>query len=89
MLPIMVLESSSVVQVCHPRSTVRQHSLIPNLIGYDWLLRTLSTYVLVVNDHTLLAGGLVGARMLMDAPITPPTAGHTATAPGEGEGGGE
>ena len=41
--------------------------------------------MLVVDDHTLLTARLVGAQVLVDAPVAAPATQHTTTAPG-GEG---
>ena len=38
------------------------------------------TYMLVVDDHTILTGGTVGTYMLLDAPVTSPSAQNTTTA---------
>lgn len=39
--------------------------------------------MLVVDDDSLLTGGLVGAQMVMDTPVTPPLAAYTSTTPGQ------
>lgn len=39
------------------------------------------THVFVVDDEALVAGGLVSTHVLVDAPVAPPAALHTATAP--------
>ena len=41
--------------------------------------------MLVVDDHTLLTAGLVGAQVLVDAPVAAPATQHAPPAPG-GEG---
>lgn len=38
------------------------------------------TYMLVVDDHPLLTGGLVGTGMLVNAPVTAPSAQNATTA---------
>lgn len=43
------------------------------------------TYMLVVDDHTILTGGTVGTHMLLDAPVTAPPAQNTTTATEKGE----
>lgn len=43
------------------------------------------TYMLVVDDHTILTGGTVGTQMLLDAPVTAPSAQNTTTATARGE----
>lgn len=47
-------------------------------IGQGLLFK--ETYVLVVDDHPSFTGGLVGAQVLVNTPITAPAAQHTATA---------
>lgn len=42
------------------------------------------TYVLVVDDPTILTGGTVGAHVLLDAPVTAPPAQNAATATARG-----
>jgi len=39
------------------------------------------TYILVVDDRTTVTRGPVSAHMLVDAPVTFPTAVHTTTTP--------
>lgn len=47
-------------------------------IGQGLLFK--ETYVLVVDDHPFFTGGLVGAQVLVNTPITAPAAQNTATA---------
>lgn len=42
------------------------------------------TYMLVVDDHTILTGGTVSTQMLLDAPVTAPPAQNTTTATARG-----
>lgn len=42
--------------------------------GSDPRLLFKLTYVLVVDDHPFLAGGLVGAQVLVNAPVAAPSA---------------
>lgn len=46
-------------------------------IGQGLLFK--ETYVLVVDDHPFFTGGLVGAQVLVNTPITAPVAQNTAT----------
>lgn len=41
------------------------------------------TYVLVVDDHPLLTGGLVGTQVLVNTPVTAPLAQNTTAATAE------
>lgn len=43
------------------------------------------TYMLVVDDHTILTGGTVGTHVLLDAPVTAPPAQNTTTATARGK----
>lgn len=42
------------------------------------------TYMLVVDDHTILTGGTVGTQMLLDAPVTAPPAQNATTTTAKG-----
>lgn len=46
----------------------------------DPLILVKLTYVLVVDDHPFFAGGLVGAQVLVNAPVAAPSAQHATAA---------
>lgn len=48
-------------------------------------MKSLVTYMLVVDDHTVLTGGTVGTHVLLDAPVAAPPAQNTTTATAKGK----
>lgn len=44
-----------------------------------------ATYMLVVDDHTVLTSGTVGTHMLLDTPVTTPPAQNATTATARGK----
>ena len=55
----------------HDRRTKVAQTGLGSSVGAVQSVRV--TYVLVVNDHPLLTGGLVGAQVLVNAPVTAPS----------------
>jgi len=62
----------------HDRRTKVAQTGLGSSVGAVQSVRV--TYVLVVNDHPLLTGGLVGAQVLVNAPVTAPSAQSATTA---------